>query len=52
MGVMIESNLYFGCQKLANNAKELEYGVSITDECIGWEETENLLKNLREQLKA
>ncbi|MBS2212557.1 3-deoxy-7-phosphoheptulonate synthase [Carboxylicivirga mesophila] len=45
MGVMIESNLHFGCQKLSNTS-ELQYGVSITDECIGWDETEDLLKEL------
>lgn len=46
MGIMIESNLHFGCQKLTKNISELRYGVSITDECIGWEETQELLKEL------
>lgn len=41
-GVMIESNLKEGKQALAD-LHELEYGVSITDGCIGWEETEVLL---------
>ena len=52
IGIMIESNLNFGCQKLNADKSKLAYGVSITDECIGWEETERLLKNLRDQLKA
>ena len=39
-GLMIESNLKSGNQQLSSN---LQYGVSITDECIGWETTENLL---------
>lgn len=37
-GVMIESNLKEGNQKLEKN-KPLEYGKSITDECINWEDT-------------
>lgn len=42
MGMMIESNLVEGQQKLVAD-KPLQYGVSITDACIGWEETERLL---------
>ncbi len=51
MGVMIESNLNFGNQKLTEDISSLQYGVSITDECIGWEETEQVLRDLRETLK-
>ena len=43
MGLMIESNIKAGNQKLTNN---LEYGVSITDECIDWDTTVLLLKKL------
>lgn len=42
MGMMIESNLKEGQQKLEKD-KPLIYGVSVTDGCIGWEETEHLL---------
>ena len=42
-GVMLESNLKPGNQKV-DSSQELQYGVSITDACIGWEETERLLK--------
>lgn len=45
-GVMIESNLFEGSQKLISNINDLKYGVSITDGCIGWEETENILNHL------
>ena len=48
-GVMIESNLQPGNQKL--NGHELEYGVSVTDACIGWEETETLLLELANGLE-
>ena len=44
MGLMIESNIKAGNQKLSNN---LEYGVSITDECIDWSTTVLLLKKLK-----
>lgn len=43
LGVMIESYLQPGRQPLAC---PLEYGVSITDGCIGWEETVSLLERL------
>ncbi|MCG8579535.1 MAG: 3-deoxy-7-phosphoheptulonate synthase, partial [Bacteroidales bacterium] len=52
MGVMIESNLKHGNQKLTKDISSLDYGVSITDECIGWDETEQLLTELRDRLKA
>jgi 3-deoxy-7-phosphoheptulonate synthase len=39
-GIMLESNLVEGNQKISNN---LIYGQSITDECIGWDETSELL---------
>ena len=42
IGVMIESNINEGNQKLAN-ISELRYGVSITDACINIEETEKLV---------
>ena len=49
MGLLIESNLKPGNQKW-EAGKELERGVSITDACIGWEETEHLLDELAETL--
>jgi len=42
MGVMLESNLKAGNQAWKEGSK-LEYGMSITDACIGWDETETLL---------
>ena len=44
IGVMLESNINAGAQKLGADPAELEYGVSITDSCIGWDETVNLLE--------
>lgn len=45
LGVMIESNLVAGSQKLTKN-KPLTFGQSITDACIGWDTTEELLHDL------
>lgn len=44
-GVMIESHLKEGAQKLVPGMAP-EYGVSITDACLGWEDTEKLLGDL------
>jgi 3-deoxy-7-phosphoheptulonate synthase len=42
---MLESNLVAGAQKLVVG-QELVYGQSITDACIGWDETRVLLGEL------
>lgn len=43
VGMMLESNLYEGSQPIPSNREELQYGVSVTDKCIGWEETEKVI---------
>jgi len=43
IGVMLESHLNEGRQNINSDRKQLEYGVSLTDSCIGWETTESLL---------
>ncbi|KKW68689.1 phospho-2-dehydro-3-deoxyheptonate aldolase [Lampropedia cohaerens] len=45
-GVMVESHLRAGAQKFTpgvDDPRQLEYGKSITDACVGWEETEDIL---------
>jgi 3-deoxy-7-phosphoheptulonate synthase len=49
LGVMLESNLFAGKQTWMQGVP-LRYGVSITDGCIGWDETERLLTNAAELL--
>nr|WP_308422267.1 3-deoxy-7-phosphoheptulonate synthase [Edaphobacter acidisoli] len=51
VGVMIESNLVAGAQKLVPG-KPLIYGQSITDACIGWDETVDALRKLAAAVKA
>jgi len=50
IGVMIESHLKSGRQDLLPG-KELVYGQSITDACIGWGETVPLLERLAEAVR-
>ena len=49
-GIMLESNLFSGNQKILDNQNEMKYGVSVTDGCIDWEETQTVLRNLAETL--
>jgi 3-deoxy-7-phosphoheptulonate synthase len=51
IGVMIESNLVAGAQKLVEG-KPLVYGQSITDACIGWPETVEMLRELAATVRA
>ncbi|HEY2329874.1 MAG TPA: 3-deoxy-7-phosphoheptulonate synthase [Verrucomicrobiae bacterium] len=51
IGLMVESHLNEGNQPIPKNLKELRYGVSITDSCIGWETTERMLRWGYEQLR-
>jgi 3-deoxy-7-phosphoheptulonate synthase len=44
IGLMVESNLFEGNQPFPAKLKDLRYGVSITDSCIGWETTERMLR--------
>ena len=52
VGVMIESNLFEGSQPMASSLAALNYGVSITDACLGWEVTERMLRAGYDALKA
>lgn len=52
VGFMIESNLFEGNQKLPEDPKQLKYGVSITDSCLGWETTEKVILETYQQLKT
>lgn len=52
-GVMVESHLVAGRQDLIEGqAADLTYGQSITDACIGWGDTEQLLRQLADAVAA
>jgi 3-deoxy-7-phosphoheptulonate synthase len=50
VGLMLESNLHQGNQKYTGDVANLKYGVSITDECISWEDTEKLICGAHQKL--
>jgi len=54
-GVMVESHLQPGAQKFTpgkDDATKLEYGKSITDACLGWDDSLKLLAVLAEAVEA
>jgi 3-deoxy-7-phosphoheptulonate synthase len=51
VGLMLESHLKAGSQPIPRDLSKLEYGLSITDPCIGWETTEALLLKLHQSLQ-
>jgi 3-deoxy-7-phosphoheptulonate synthase len=44
-GAMLESFIHHGNQPIPANHGDLQYGLSVTDACLSWEETEQLLLN-------
>ena len=44
VGLLLESNLKEGNQPIPADLTDLRYGVSVTDECLGWAATERLLR--------
>ncbi|MDQ0610526.1 3-deoxy-7-phosphoheptulonate synthase [Variovorax sp. W1I1] len=54
-GVMVESHLQAGAQKFTPGKDKLlglEYGKSITDACIGWDDSTQVLETLSQAVKA
>ena len=54
-GVMVESHLHAGAQKFTpgkDDPAALEYGQSITDACIGWDDSAEVLHILSAAVKA
>jgi len=51
IGVMLESHIHGGNQKLSSKPDEMKYGVSVTDACIDWETTEKSLVEMADKLR-
>ena len=54
-GVMVESHIEAGAQKFTagkDDPSRLEYGKSITDACIGWDDSRAVLQTLADGVKA
>jgi 3-deoxy-7-phosphoheptulonate synthase len=43
VGMMLESNLHEGGQSIPTDLSQLKYGVSVTDKCINWTDTERII---------
>jgi 3-deoxy-7-phosphoheptulonate synthase len=46
IGMMVESNLFEGKQNIGADTTNLQYGVSVTDACVGWDETIAMLEEV------
>jgi len=51
VGMMLESNINWGNQKIPQDLSTLKYGVSITDGCIDWETTEKIIRDAAKALR-
>ncbi|TFW26597.1 3-deoxy-7-phosphoheptulonate synthase [Massilia arenosa] len=51
VGVMIESNIVSGNQKIPADLAQLVYGCSVTDGCIGWDDTVDMLRAAHTELR-
>ena len=50
MGVMVESHINEGRQNVVNGIAK-NYAQSITDACLGWDDSEALLRGLAEAVR-
>lgn len=51
VGVMIESNIVAGNQKIPGDLSQLKYGCSVTDGCVDWATTEKMIRDGAEMLR-
>jgi 3-deoxy-7-phosphoheptulonate synthase len=51
IGLMLESNINEGSQKITEDLSQLKYGVSLTDACMSWDSTKTLLNDLAKRLR-
>jgi 3-deoxy-7-phosphoheptulonate synthase len=50
VGLMLESHLSEGSQSIPADLSQLKYGVSVTDKCINWEQTEEIILAAHQRL--
>jgi 3-deoxy-7-phosphoheptulonate synthase len=51
VGLMIESNIEAGSQPIPEDLSRLRYGCSVTDACVDWSTTENMIRATRDILR-
>lgn len=49
--MMIESNIEPGNQAIPKDLAQLKYGCSVTDACIGWDDTATMIRNAHQVLR-
>jgi 3-deoxy-7-phosphoheptulonate synthase len=52
VGLMVESFLEAGSQPIPQDPKDLRYGCSVTDPCVSWETTVEMIRAAREVLRG
>ncbi|MBX2808342.1 MAG: 3-deoxy-7-phosphoheptulonate synthase [Cellvibrionaceae bacterium] len=52
IGLMVESHIGAGNQKIQDDQAKMQYGVSVTDKCIDWDTTEKSLRSMHHKLRA
>ena len=52
VGIMIESNIVAGNQKIPDDLTQLKYGCSVTDACVDWETTEKMIRDAAVRLRS
>ena len=52
VGLMIESNIVAGNQKIPADLSELTYGCSVTDACVDWATTETMIRDAAARLRT
>ena len=50
-GLMIESNLVAGNQPILADRSQMTYGCSVTDGCVNWDTTEQMIREAAERLR-
>ncbi len=51
VGLMIESHIESGNQPIPADLSQLRYGCSVTDACVDWSTTEEMIRNTRDILR-
>ncbi len=52
IGLMVESHINWGAQKIPADLSQLQYGVSVTDACIDWPATEKAVLDMANKLRG
>lgn len=52
IGLMVESHINWGAQKIPADLSQLQYGVSVTDACIDWPTTEKAVLDMANKLRS